>query len=107
WSKTQRGDGRKAIFEWSTRLSARGLQTFPPFPHPTLLLPVGYFFFQAIHSHMARFPSVANIGNNLQRPSAYNTDIIPYIQHRLPAPFNEFVKGYFLTGKKSASFAGD
>jgi hypothetical protein len=56
---------------------------------------------------MARFPSVANIGNNLQRPSAYNTDIIPYIQHRLPAPFNEFVKGYFLTGKKSASFAGD
>jgi hypothetical protein len=56
---------------------------------------------------MTRFPSVANIGNNLHCPSAYNTDIIPYIQHRLPASFNEFEKGYFLTEKKSASFAGD
>jgi len=56
---------------------------------------------------MARFPSVANIGNNLQHPSAYNTDITPYIQHRSPMPFNEFEKGYFLTEKKSASFAGD
>ncbi|WP_160329116.1 MULTISPECIES: hypothetical protein [Pseudomonas syringae group] len=55
---------------------------------------------------MARFPSATNVGNNLHNSSPDNAGFIAYIQHPPPRLFNEFEKGYFLTEKKGASFAG-